>query len=82
MSILSDLEGFWDKLNNLDGATDLEKMIGAFERVVDVVFDGKMWMSLGWIVLGAILVFVAVVLWLKKDGDIPDVAPIPVPAPV
>jgi hypothetical protein len=41
--------------------------------------DGKMWMSLGWILLGAIIVFMAVVLWLKKDGALPDVAPIPVP---
>lgn len=37
---------------------------GSFEAFFGAVSDGKMWRSLGWIVLGILLMIVGVVLWI------------------
>lgn len=42
------------------------------------VTDGKMWRSLGWIVVGAILLLLGVWMLAKGSGAIPNIIPIPV----
>jgi hypothetical protein len=41
--------------------------------------DKKTWISLGWLALGILLLFLGAALWLKKEGALPSVIPLPVP---
>lgn len=59
----------------LSGLEGVSKMIGDLGIAVT---DGKMWRSLGWLVLGLLLLGVGVYLLAKGKGAIPDVVPIPV----
>jgi hypothetical protein len=51
-------------LNNpLSGLESIARILGALGRAVT---DGKMWRSLGWIVLGFIVFGFGLTLWLRK----------------
>lgn len=49
---------------------------------VAYITDGPMWRSIGWIVLGAVLLITGIYIWLKQQGLIPEVSQVPVPIPV
>ena len=58
-----------------DALIELASGIGAF---YDAVTDGKMWRSLGWLLLGAILLILGIMLWLKKENYLPSAVPVPI----
>lgn len=39
--------------------------LGSLEAFYKVVTDGKLWRSLGWILMGALMVYTGLFLWLK-----------------
>ena len=51
---------------------------GGLIGFLDALTDPSMWRSLGWILLGAVLVIAGIYLWLKDAGIIPNVVPVPV----
>jgi len=68
--------------NTANGVSDT---LSGIARVGDVlqafyenITDGKMWRSLGWLVLGLVFIIGGVVLWMKNSNLLPDVVPIPV----
>lgn len=61
--------------NPLSGIDQIGADLEAFYKDIT---DGKMWRSLGWLVLGLTLVIAGIFLWLKGSNLIPDVMPIPV----
>lgn len=61
--------------NPLSGIDQIGADLEAFYKVLT---DGKMWRSLGWILLGLMLLIGGIVLWMKKGNLLPDVVPIPV----
>lgn len=42
------------------------------------LLDVHMWRSIGWIVLGAVLLIIGILLWLKKENYLPSAVPVPV----
>ena len=48
-------------------------------KIWDTLSDVTMWRSLGWLFLGIIMLFIGAALWLKKEGALPSVVPLPVP---
>lgn len=50
----------------------------ALAKLVGYLSDLAMWKSLGWLLLGAILILAGVLLWLKKADILPPVIPLPV----
>lgn len=40
----------------------------ALSAIYDALTNGKMWRSLGWLLLGVLLIFVGLFLWVGKDG--------------
>lgn len=37
------------------------------ESFYDAITDGKLWRSLGWVVLGAVLLFAGIYLWIRQS---------------
>ena len=59
----------------------LTGIAGALEAFYQAVTDGKMWRSLGWILLGILLMWFGTLLWLRREGLSGSPPPfIPVPA--
>ena len=52
---------------------------GAVTAFLDALVDISTWRSLGWILLGAVLLISGIVLWLRDAGVIPQAVPVPVP---
>lgn len=50
----------------------------ALAKVVGYLGDVAMWKSLGWLLLGAIMIVLGISLWLRRSDLLPDVVPIPV----
>jgi hypothetical protein len=50
----------------------------ALAKAVGYLSDLSMWRSLGWLLLGAVLIILGIVLWLKKENFLPSVVPLPV----
>lgn len=50
----------------------------AIESVFQVITDGKMWRSLGWILLGILIMLIGIGLWFGKEAvkEIPSSLPI------
>ena len=42
------------------------------------ILDVHMWRSIGWIVLGVVLMVAGILLWLKKENYLPSAVPVPV----
>ena len=47
-------------------------------EVVAHILDIHMWRSIGWITLGAVLLVLGILLWLKKENYLPSAVPVPV----
>jgi uncharacterized membrane protein YedE/YeeE len=62
--------------NAASGAGGIADALSAFFAAVTDVY---MWRSLGWLALGIVLLFAGAALWLKKEGALPSVIPLPVP---
>jgi hypothetical protein len=62
--------------NPLSFLGEIGHWIGVF--VTDIT-DVYMWISLGWIALGLLLLVLGVVWLLRKTGIIPNTVPVPVP---
>lgn len=57
---------FWDWVKKLiPGLSGIDRFTAVFTAAVGTITDGKMWRSLGWLLLGLVLIFVAV-LWLIR----------------
>jgi hypothetical protein len=54
-----------EQAGSLPNLNPLSGIEGLFSGFFQVLTDGKMWRSLGWIVLGLVLLFMGVSLWLK-----------------
>lgn len=55
---------FWDLVQKLiPGLTGVDRLTAVFTAAFGALTDGKMWRSLGWLVLGLVLMVVAIV-WL------------------
>ena len=48
----------------LGGLSDVGSMLFGF---FDTVTNGKMWRSLGWLLLGIVLIALSLALWLKTE---------------
>ena len=57
---------------------DLGGALTAFSGIVGALADGSMWRSLGWILLGVLLIFLGSSLWLKSKNILPEVIPVPI----
>lgn len=69
---------FWDVLqglagNNLPAATDVgsaaasgQGLFGSLTAFFATVTDGKMWRSLGWLILGLLIMAFGINLWLHN----------------
>lgn len=55
---------------------------GGLIGFLDALTDVSTWRSLGWILLGAILIIAGVFLWLRQNDLIPKTQPVPVPVPL
>lgn len=58
--------------------TGISSFAAVFKGLAENITDPKMWRSLGWLVLGAILLILGIMLWLKHSGYLPDMVPVPV----
>lgn len=56
----------------------IERVGAVLESFYKALTDGKMWRSVGWLLLGIALVIAGLFLWLKREGMTPSVVPIPV----
>lgn len=55
--------------NSAFGAlSDLGKIGAVLKSIYDAVTNGKMWRSLGWLLLGIILIIFGLIMWLGKDA--------------
>lgn len=59
----------------LSGLIELGHWIGDF---IAHITDLYMWISLGWISLGLVLLVVGILMWLRKADLIPSAVPVPV----
>jgi hypothetical protein len=62
--------------NPFAGLLEIAHWIG---DLVTALTDARMWISLGWLLLGLILVAIAVWILGKNEGVLPDTVPVPVP---
>jgi hypothetical protein len=57
---------FSDVLQSLPGVSALSDTGSALIAFFTTITDGKMWRSLGWIILGVLLMAAGIGLWLKS----------------
>ena len=50
-------------------AGPLVAMVGVFEAAWTMLTDGKMWRSLGWLLLGIVLMLLGVALWIGPSAE-------------
>jgi hypothetical protein len=50
----------------------------ALAKLVGYLSDLALWKSIGWLLLGGVLILAGVLLWLKKADVLPNVVPLPV----
>jgi hypothetical protein len=68
-----------DVLDTAGALTEAAHWIGDF---VTHLTDVHMWISLGWLALGLLLLVAGIVWLLRKSGVLPKTTPVPVPVPV
>lgn len=57
---------FWDLVQKvIPGLSGIDKFTAVFAAAFGTLTDGKMWRSLGWLILGLVLIVVAI-LWLMR----------------
>lgn len=63
--------------NPLHGVEEIGAVVQAG---FNAVTDGKMWRSVGWIILGIVMLIIGIRIWMKKPivPEAPDVVPVPV----
>ena len=59
----------------VSGISEVGHFLG---KLVTDVTDGAMWRSIGWILLGLVLIVIGMVMWAGKSGA----NPVPIPVPV
>lgn len=70
---------FWDLVKKMiPGLTGVDRLAAVFAAAFGTISDGRMWRSLGWIILGFVLMMIAVI-WLgsilaAKNLDTGDIA--------
>jgi hypothetical protein len=62
--------------NPVAGIAEVGAVLKAFFQQIT---RAEMWRSLGWTVLGFLLMIIGAALWLKKEGYLPDAVPVPLP---
>lgn len=55
---------------------DVSGLVGEAGVLIRAVTDGKMWRSLGWLLLGLVLMLAGIYLWIGKTIPVPPVVPI------
>ena len=55
----------------LKGTEKIAAQLGGF---LHIITDGRMWRSLGWILLGILLMFLGLSLWLKLPSKLASAA--------
>lgn len=65
-----------------DAAATTATAMSAIAEFFASLTQANTWRSLGWILLGAVLLISGIVLWLKQAGVIPETTPVPVPVPL
>lgn len=61
------LSKFFDKLMSpVSALSGVDKLAGTIGAVARALFDGKMWRSLGWLLLGLVFIWMGVLLLLRK----------------
>lgn len=48
----------------LGGVVDAGQALGAF---FDTITNGRMWRSLGWLLLGVVLIIIGAAMWLRAE---------------
>jgi hypothetical protein len=56
----------------------LAAIAAALAKFAGYLGDISMWRSLGWLLLGAVMIILGILLWLKKENFLPSVVPVPV----
>jgi hypothetical protein len=56
----------------------LAAIAAALAKLVGYLSDLALWKSIGWLILGAVLILAGVLLWLRKADVLPSVVPLPV----
>lgn len=64
-------------IGDIGKITGIQQIGAAFESFYRILTDGKMWRSLGWIILGLIFIISGIFLWLKNSNILPTSLPIP-----
>jgi hypothetical protein len=62
-----------------DTAHAIDAVGAALSAFGALISDKFMWRSLGWILIGAIVMIAGILSWMKKAGFEPPVPPIPIP---
>lgn len=66
------------KQNVPNPLSGLAAIAAALAKFVGYLGDVAMWRSLGWLLLGVIMVIAGILLWLKKENYLPSAVPVPV----
>lgn len=72
------IPGVSNPLGFLGGLVEIGHFFG---KLVSDLTDPYMWISLGWLFLGLVLLVIGIILWLKHEDLLPNVVPVPVPVP-
>lgn len=57
---------FWDLVQKMiPGLSGVDRFAAVFTATVGTLTDGKMWRSLGWLLLGLVLIIIGI-LWLMR----------------
>jgi len=58
---------FQQALQGLASVTGVDRLAGVVAAGVGIVTDGKMWRSLGWIILGVVLIVLGLVWLFRRE---------------
>jgi len=61
--ILGTVENFFS--TGTTAAEDTASMFGSVTAFMEALSDGRMWRSLGWLMLGLLLIFLSLYMWAK-----------------
>lgn len=62
------LKGFSQAIPKIPVLSGIDELGAVAESFYDVITDGKMWRSLGWIVLGIVLIVAGLYFWVRTSG--------------